>query len=98
MVESVMQDPLIDVEVAFAKPNEQLVIAIKLTVGSSVCVAINQSGLLERYPEIDLAVMKCGIFGKVCTLEKIVEEGDRVEIYRPLLQNPMDARRQRATH
>lgn len=91
-----MAEPVLDIEVAFANPDEQLIIPVQLAEGSSVQQAINQSGILERYPEIDLSVMKVGVFGKICALEKIVEAGDRVEIYRPLLQNPMEARRNRA--
>ena len=85
-----------DVEVAFAKADQQLIIPVKLESGSSVQQAINESGILNQRPEIDLTKLKVGIFGKVCDLEKTVEHGDRVEIYRPLTQNPMDARRNRA--
>ncbi len=87
---------MINVEVAFAKPDEQVIISINMLEGGSVLQAINLSGILEQYSEIDLSVMKIGIFGHVCALDKTVEAGERIEIYRALIQNPMDARRNRA--
>jgi len=91
-----MSESVIDVEVAFAKSDNQLIIQVKLLPGSSVQDAINESGILNQRPEIDVTTLKVGVFGKVCDLEKTLEQGDRVEIYRPLTQNPMDARRNRA--
>lgn len=87
---------VIELEVAFAKPDKQIIVTIQLEKACSVQQAIDESGILQEYPEIDLTKLKVGIFGKVCDLERIVKAGDRVEIYRPLLQNPMDARRNRA--
>ena len=91
-----MSESVIDVEVAFAKSDNQLIIQVKLLPGSSVQDAINESGILNQRPEIDVTTLKVGVFGKVCALEKTLVQGDRVEIYRPLTQNPMDARRNRA--
>ena len=58
--------------------------------------AIVDSGLLHEFPEIDLSLQKVGIFGKLANLSQIVKPGDRIEIYRPLLINPKEARRLRA--
>jgi putative ubiquitin-RnfH superfamily antitoxin RatB of RatAB toxin-antitoxin module len=91
-----MPEFVIEVEVVFAKPDKQMCIPLKLELGSSVQQAINESGILNKFSEIDLTKLKVGVFGKLCDLEKTVEQGDRVEIYRPLTQNPMDARRNRA--
>ena len=91
MVESVVY-----VEVAFATSDKQLIIPVKLEQGASVQQAIDESGMLNQFPEIDLTKLKVGIFGKACDFKKTVEQGDRVEIYRPLTQNPMEARRNRA--
>jgi len=91
-----MPELVVDVEVAFAMSDKQLSIPVKLEQGAYVQQAINESGILNQFPEIDLTKFNVGIFGKVCDLKKIVEQGDRVEIYRPLTQNPMDARRNRA--
>ena len=91
-----MAESVIDIEVAYANPDKQVIIPVKLVKGASVQQVINESGVLEQFAEIDLSRMCVGIFGKTCGLDKIVEQGDRVEIYRPLMQNPMDARRNRA--
>ena len=91
-----MAESVVYVEVVFATSDQQSIIPVKLEQGASVQQAIEESGMLNQFPEIDLIQLKVGIFGKVCDLEKTVEHGDRVEIYRPLLQNPMDARRNRA--
>jgi len=90
-----MADESISIEVAYATPERQAVIALELHAGDTVEQAIEASGILGQFPEINLSQQKIGIFGQVCTLDKTVADGDRVEIYRPLLQNPMDARRGR---
>ncbi len=90
-----MDNNNIEVEVAFAKANEQVVLAVTVLKDDAVGQAIKESGILEQFPEIDLAKMTVGIFGKVCSLEKKLVLGDRIEIYRPLFQNPMEARRNR---
>lgn len=72
------------VTVVYALPMKQTVVQIELAEGSNVQQAIEMSHFLEKFPEIDLLVNKVGIFAKVCKLVSILEEGDRVEIYRPL--------------
>ncbi|NJD08390.1 MAG: RnfH family protein [Methylococcaceae bacterium] len=84
------------VEVAYAEPAEQALISLDLPEGSCAEDAIVRSGILERFPGIDLAHNKIGIFGKLCGLDRILVERDRVEIYRPLLAAPKEARRSRA--
>jgi putative ubiquitin-RnfH superfamily antitoxin RatB of RatAB toxin-antitoxin module len=90
-----MADALICVEVAYAKLDRQSVISLTLPIDSIAEQAISASGILLQFPEIDLSQQKIGIFGQVCKLDKPLNDGDRVEIYRPLQQNPMDARRGR---
>ena len=90
-----MADGLISVEVAYAKPDLQFIASLTLPTDSTAEHAISTSGMLQQFPEIDLSRQKIGIFGQVCKLDKPLTEGDRVEIYRPLQQNPMDARRGR---
>lgn len=90
-----MADESIAIEVAYARPDKQIVIPLGVAAGSSAEQAINASGILEQFPEIDLRQQKIGIFGQVCSLDKTVNTGDRIEIYRSLPQNPMDARRER---
>ncbi len=86
---------LISIEVAYAKSDAQAVIPLDVPAGCTVEQAIRTSGILNQFPEVDLTQQKVGIFGQVCTLDKTIADSDRVEIYRPLLQNPMDARRGR---
>lgn len=86
----------ITVEVAFAKPGEQVLQQLQVDADATVESVIAQSGILERFPEIDLAVNKVGVFGKAAALSAKLNDGDRVEIYRPLIADPKEARRKRA--
>ncbi len=88
---------MIDVEVAYAKADEQIVIALTIEEGSTLKQVVEMSGILQIFPDCDLAVNDVGIFSQVCKLEQQLKAGDRVEIYRPLLQSPMQARRNRAS-
>lgn len=84
------------VEVAYALPDEQLILAIDVSAGCTVEEAIKRSGILERYPQIDLSTDKVGIFGKMCKLDATLNNKDRIEIYRPLIADPKESRRQKA--
>jgi len=86
----------IRVEVAYAKPEEQVIIPIDVPVGTTLEEAIRVSGILEQFPEIDLNKNRTGIFGKLAGLDTVLRERDRVEIYRPLIADPKEARRKRA--
>lgn len=84
------------VEVCYANPSQQWLLPIELPQGSLVSQAIESSGILNRCPELVLDDLKVGIFSKKCTLDTVLKEGDRVEIYRPLTIDPKVARRLRA--
>jgi len=84
------------VEVAYALPTQQLILPVKVPVGTTAEAAIQASGILTKFPEIDLAVNKIGIFGKLSQLDIKLRHLDRVEIYRPLIADPKEVRRQRA--
>jgi putative ubiquitin-RnfH superfamily antitoxin RatB of RatAB toxin-antitoxin module len=86
----------IGVEIVYAQPENQVLLGLKLPEGSTVGQAIEASGLLNIFPEIDLAVTKVGIFGSVCALDHPLRQNDRVEIYRSLQHDPKDTRRLRA--
>ncbi len=87
----------IPVEVAFALPDEQVILALEVAPGTTIKQAIEQSGILEKFPQIDLeGENKVGIFGKVKTLDTVLQPKDRVEIYRPITCDPKEVRRQRA--
>lgn len=89
-------DRLQRVEVIYALPDEQMVFQILVSKETTVAAAIEQSGILQQYPEIDLTVNHVGIFGRMAKLDSPLKEGDRIEIYRPLLADPKEIRRRRA--
>ncbi len=86
----------IQVEVAYALRDEQLILPVVVDSGSTLQDAIQRSGILDRFPEIDLKVSKVGVFGKLAKLDTVLRQDDRVEIYRPLLADPKEVRKQRA--
>ena len=79
------------VEVAYAKPEEQVILNLEMAEGATAEAAIRESGILQSFPEIDLGQNKVGIFGKICKLDHALKPGDRVEIYRPLIADPLAA-------
>jgi len=85
----------INVEVVYALPHEQTLLRVQVAAGCTVLEAIHLSGILLQYPNIDLTKSKLGIFGKLIKPETILREQDRIEIYRPLLADPKEIRRQR---
>lgn len=87
---------LIGVEVAYALPSQQVMIAVDVAPESTVEAAIRESGVLERFPEIDLNENRVGVFGKLAKLSDGLHPGDRIEIYRPLIADPKEVRRRRA--
>ena len=89
-------DGLLGVEIAYALPETQQLIELQVAAGTTVRGAIENSGILRRFPGIDLSKQKIGIFGKVVKLDRVLQPGDRVEIYRPLIADPKEARRRRA--
>ena len=86
----------INVEVAYATPEEQIIKAMNVDAGTTAEAAITESGVLSSFPEINLKNSKIGIFGKVIKNDTVLKDGDRVEVYRPLLVDPKEIRRQRA--
>lgn len=89
-------EALITVEIAYANPQKQALIAIKVPSGTTIQAAIAQSDILTQFPEIDLTQNKVGIFNNLAPLSQVVEDGDRIEIYRSLLIDPKSARKKRA--
>lgn len=89
-------NPLITVEVAYALPDEQLILSLEVAEETTVEQAIKRSGILDRYPQINLDTDKVGIFGKICKLNATLSAKDRIEIYRPLIADPKESRRQKA--
>lgn len=89
-------DETIQVEVAYACPERQLILQVEVPPGTTAIEAARLSGIEEQFPEIDLGSHRLGIFGKLCKNERPLNAGDRVEIYRPLLVDPRAARRELA--
>ena len=84
------------VEVAYALPEKQYLQRVTLQQGATVEEAIRASGLLELRIDIDLSKNKVGIYSRPVKLADVLQDGDRVEIYRPLIADPKELRRQRA--
>ncbi|MGD9708322.1 MAG: RnfH family protein [Halothiobacillaceae bacterium] len=87
---------MIPVEVAYALPERQTLLRLEVPEGTTAEEAIRRSGILDRHPEIDLAASKIGVFAKPVPASRVLREGDRVEIYRPLIADPKAVRKQRA--
>lgn len=88
-------DKLLKVEVAYGKPDGQRILVVQVPEGATLEEVIQVSGMLELFPEIDLSRQAIGIFSQKKALSDNVKEGDRIEIYRPLVIDPKEARRGR---
>ncbi len=89
---------MLDVEVAYALADKQKIVSLQVAEGTTVRQAAMQSGLEKDFPGLDLENSPLGIFGKAVGKpdEQVLESGDRVEVYRPLLADPKEVRKQRA--
>ena len=83
------------IEVSYALPKKQIIIPVLVSKGISVKEAIDLSGILKKFTGINLTTNQIGIFGKLTTLDKILRDRDRIEIYRPLVADPKEIRRKR---
>lgn len=88
--------PDIAISVAYALPDEQSVVRLRVPRGTTVAEAVRLSSLSSRFPEIEAAPLNCAVFGRAASLDQILVEGDRVEVLRPLLIDPKESRRQAA--
>ncbi|MGS2721320.1 RnfH family protein [Paraglaciecola aestuariivivens] len=91
-----MTDKQISIEVAYATPEKQALLEVVIEQDTTVEQAILASGMLKRFPDIDLTKLKVGIWNRTCKLSDVPKKGDRIEIYRPLIADPKEARRRRA--
>ena len=92
-----MAESVLHVQVCYATPQRQLLLDLDMPAGATLHQAIKDCGVLQQAPEIDISVWRVGIYGKLKPLDTVLRNGDRVEIYRPLIADPMEARRRRAT-
>ena len=84
------------VEVAYALPDKQSLVSLEVEKGTTLKEAIEVSGILDSFEQIDLTKDRVGIFSKFATLDTVLREKDRVEIYRPLIADPKQVRKERA--
>jgi hypothetical protein len=93
-----MDNEKINVEVAYALPKQQKIIALSVEVGTTAYEAVIRSGIVNQFPQIDVETDPMGIFAKAIKDPKttVLREGDRVEVYRPLIADPKEARAKRA--
>ena len=85
----------VDIEVAYALPDTQRIFSLCVADGTTIGSAIQQSGVLQEFPEINLSKLKVGVFSKTRALTDIVKAGERIEIYRSLMIDPKERRRSR---
>ena len=86
----------IKVEVCYALADKQILIPVRLPAGATLQQGLERSGILEKHPEIDLKKNKFGVFAKLSKLDTVLRDRDRIEIYRPLIADPKEVRKQRA--
>lgn len=91
-----MAENKMNVEVVYARRERQELVRVQLPEGATVRQAVEASGLLEKHPELDLTQNKLGIFSKLSKPDTVLRDRDRVEIYRPLIADPKEVRKQRA--
>ncbi|MDO6566082.1 RnfH family protein [Alteromonas sp. 1_MG-2023] len=91
-----MSEGLMQIEVAYALPTKQSLVDVAIKEGATVEEVIQASNLLNEYPDIDLSSTKVGIWSRVVKLRDTVKDGDRIEIYRPLIADPKEIRKRRA--
>ena len=84
------------IEVAYATPDKQIILEREIESGTTIREAVKQSGINQHFPEIDLENCKLGVFSKPVATDYELSDGDRIEIYRPLIADPKEVRRQRA--
>ncbi|UVW27261.1 RnfH family protein [Massilia sp. H6] len=89
-------DELLHVTVCYARAGDEYLRPLAVAPGTTIGQAIEISGVLQTYPDINLSTQPVGIFAKKKTLDTLLREGDRIEIYRPLVADPKDSRRRRA--
>lgn len=91
-----MTEQQISLEVVYGTPEKQALLEVVVEDGTTVEQAILASGIIKRFPDINLVTSKVGIWNRTCKLSDLAKKGDRIEIYRPLIADPKEARRRRA--
>lgn len=92
------EDETIEIEVVYALPEQQKLLRLKVPAGTQARDALRLSGIANDFPELDVNSCPLGVFGKAVASDYELVEGDRVEIYRPLVNDPRETRRELAAH
>lgn len=89
---------MIQVEVVYALPEKQLIMPVSVKQGTTMFDVVAQSGIADKFDELDIDAMPMGVFGKAerKPKERVMEDGERVELYRPLIADPKEVRKKRA--
>jgi len=88
----------VQVTVVYALPEHSWQETLRVPKGTTLREVVQASGFSQRFPEVDMHALPLGVYGERCTPDRLVDDGDRVEIYRPLRFDPMESRRRRAAH
>ena len=91
-----MTSKMINVELIYALPDEQELMTLSVSEDSTIYDVILKASIVDKYPELDMASMEVGLFGKLAKKDQKVRERDRIEIYRPLIADPKEVRKRRA--
>lgn len=91
-----MAEPMLAIEVVYATAEQQLLLALEVPAGTTVGEAVQLSGVAAQLSQVAVHDCPLGIFGKVVAAQRVIEAGDRIELYRPLLADPKEVRKQRA--
>jgi putative ubiquitin-RnfH superfamily antitoxin RatB of RatAB toxin-antitoxin module len=91
-----MENNMITVEIVYALPHQQIIVEEQVALGSTVGEVLVASKIHGQVPDLQIADGKVGIFGKAVKLSQTLKSGDRIEIYRPLINDPKEARRRKA--
>jgi len=86
----------IKIEVAHARPGKQKLLSLQVAPGTTLADAIEQSGIRDEFPDLQISADRVGIFSRKVGLDYVLRPGDRIEIYRPLIADPKQVRRERA--
>jgi len=91
-----MDKDQIRIEVAYATPRQQAIVTLSVDTGTTLLEAIELSAIRSKFPDMERVPAGVGIFGQKVTPDHVLQDGDRVEIYRPLTADPKEVRRERA--
>lgn len=93
-----MSSSIMRVEVICMRPGDVWRRGVEVAAGTTLAEALEVSGIRRELPQVFFSEPAVGVFGRLCSLQQLLQDGDRVEVYRPLTFDPMESRRRRAQH